>query len=62
MYCYLNLCFLSVTQPTAWDNQPVPEDLPPPSSEYQQLYKQYKDDMKHSYQAHTNQTKVKEVS
>ena len=37
-------------QPSAWDKPPVPDDLPPPSQRYKQLYKDYEDDMKESYQ------------
>ena len=41
-------------QPTAWDGDPVPADLPPPSSRYKEMYKQYGEDMKKSYREHTN--------
>ncbi|CAH1799757.1 unnamed protein product, partial [Owenia fusiformis] len=36
-------------QPTAWDKDPVPEDLPAPSQRHKDQYKQYQDDIKQSY-------------
>ena len=41
-------------QPTAWDGDPVPTDLPKPSARYKEMYKQYDEDMKKSYREHTN--------
>lgn len=38
-------------QPTAWDKEPCPGDLPPPSDRYKEMYQQYTDDMKQSYRA-----------
>lgn len=38
-------------QPTAWDKDPCPDDLPPPSDRYKDMYQQYTDDMKQSYRA-----------
>ena len=48
-------------QPSAWDKVPVPDDLPVPSARYQQLYKQYADEMKQSFRTHTDPSKVSEV-
>ncbi|XP_033741222.1 calcyphosin-2-like isoform X2 [Pecten maximus] len=35
--------------PSAWDKVPLPDELPPPSAKHQQMYKQYENEMKHSY-------------
>jgi len=34
---------------TAWDRQPVPENLPPPSQRHQQQYRQIQQDAMESY-------------
>ncbi|XP_033741220.1 calcyphosin-2-like isoform X1 [Pecten maximus] len=36
-------------EPSAWDKVPLPDELPPPSAKHQQMYKQYENEMKHSY-------------
>ena len=36
-------------QPSAWDKDPVPENLPPPSERHKQQYAQYKEEMQQSY-------------
>ncbi|XP_059154039.1 calcyphosin-2-like [Physella acuta] len=46
-------------QPTAWDKEAVPLDIPPPSSRHKELYQQYADEMKQSYRAHANPSQKK---
>ncbi|CAL1546121.1 unnamed protein product [Lymnaea stagnalis] len=45
-------------QPSAWDKEAVPTDIPPPSVRHKELYQQYADEMKQSYRAQTNPSKV----
>ena len=47
--------------PTAWDKDPVPENLPAPSARYQQQNQQYERDMKEAYKAKSARN-VTEVS
>ncbi|XP_041354140.1 calcyphosin-2-like [Gigantopelta aegis] len=47
-------------QPSAWDKEPVPENVAPPSVHHQQMYKQYQDELKQSYRAHVAQTDIRE--
>ncbi|KAK7108451.1 calcyphosin-2-like [Littorina saxatilis] len=47
-------------QPTAWDRDPVPEDVPAPSARHQQMYQQYADEMKQAYRTHADPQKVSE--
>nr|XP_022291385.1 calcyphosin-2-like isoform X2 [Crassostrea virginica] len=48
-------------QPTAWDKDPCPDDLPPPSDRYKDMYQQYTDDMKQSYRAKNHSLTEDEV-
>ncbi|XP_021354075.1 calcyphosin-2-like isoform X1 [Mizuhopecten yessoensis] len=36
-------------EPSAWDKVPLPDELPPPSAKHKEMYKQYENEMKHSY-------------
>ena len=47
--------------PSAWDKDPVPEDLPAPSAKYQQQYQQYQQEMRDSYRTKSARN-VTEVS
>ncbi|KAK3792689.1 hypothetical protein RRG08_020758 [Elysia crispata] len=38
-----------IKEPTAWDRDPVPEDVPAPSARQKQMFQQYAEDMKQSY-------------
>ncbi|KAK3096844.1 hypothetical protein FSP39_003894 [Pinctada imbricata] len=40
-------------EPSAWDKAPCPDDLPPPSQRYKDMYKEYDSDMKNAYKHHT---------
>ncbi|RUS88391.1 hypothetical protein EGW08_003847 [Elysia chlorotica] len=49
-------------EPTAWDRDPVPEDVPAPSARQKQMFQQYADDMKQSYREHVGKpNKVSEA-
>lgn len=47
---------LQTVQDSAWDKQPVPEDLPAPSQRYVNQYQQYADEMRESYRQKTGKT------
>lgn len=53
IFAGIEISFLIIgnLQPTAWDKEPCPGDLPPPSDRYKEMYQQYTDDMKQSYRA-----------
>ncbi|GFS04396.1 calcyphosin-2-like [Elysia marginata] len=38
-----------VKEPSAWDKDPVPDNVPAPSARQKQMFQQYADDMKQSY-------------
>ena len=58
---FFNLLSLFV-QPTAWDRDPVPEDVPAPSARQKQMFQQYAEDMKQSYREFAGKpSKVSEV-
>jgi len=40
---------VTVVKLTAWDRQPVPDDLPPPSQRHREQYKQLKQEAVESY-------------
>ncbi|GFO40241.1 calcyphosin-2-like [Plakobranchus ocellatus] len=42
-----------VKQPTAWDKDPVPDNVPAPSARQRQMFQQYADEMKQSYREYT---------
>ncbi|XP_062613166.1 calcyphosin-2-like [Saccostrea cucullata] len=48
-------------QPTAWDKNPCPDDLSPPSERYKEMYQQYTDDMKQSYRAKNHSVTEEDV-
>ncbi|KAK0052843.1 calcyphosin-2 [Biomphalaria pfeifferi] len=52
----------AVKQPTAWDKEAVPCDVPPPSARHKELYQQYAEEMKQSYREHVNPPKKDAVN
>ena len=54
-------CLNIYLQPSAWDKAPCPDDLPPPSQRYQDMYKEYNDEMKNKYKQKSGPNHVTEV-